>query len=186
MRFVHEYLKDLNAAQACIRAGYSEKGANVTGSQLLAVPSIKAAVNAAIAQRAVRVEVKVDDVVRELMRLASVDVMKAFDSKGRLLSLSRMPEDVRRAIQSIEVEELFEGSGDDRVQIGVLRKVKFWDKKGALELLGKHLQMFTERRPADADEAQASARWKPDDAKALLTELRRRKKERGPNPETEH
>lgn len=151
--FVHEYLKDLNGKQAAIRAGFAPASAEVTASQLLSNPKVRSAVDMALAARELRVQAKSDDVLRELMRMASVDVGEAFDSKGRLLPLHRMSEDVRRAISSIEVEELYEGRGEERVKIGVLRKVKFWDKKGALELLGKHLRMFAERTPdAPGDE----------------------------------
>ena len=56
-----------------------------------------------------------------------------------------MPEALRLAISSIEVFEEFEGSGKDRVYIGDTKKLKIWDKVKALELLGKHLKLFTEK-----------------------------------------
>jgi hypothetical protein len=89
--------------------------------------------------------VKQDDVLRELLRFALLDVGQAFGADGRLLPLQDMPEDVRRAIAGVEVEELFEGRGEDRKQVGWVRKVKFWDKPRGLELLGKHLGMFADK-----------------------------------------
>jgi len=53
-----------------------------------------------------------------------------------------MPPHVRRAIASVEIEEVWEGSGADRVQSGELKKVKFWPKHTGLELLGKHVKLF--------------------------------------------
>ena len=65
-RFVEEYLVDINATQAAIRAGYSEKTANVTGPQNLVKPSIAGAVQKAFEERSKRVEVTQDDVIRGL------------------------------------------------------------------------------------------------------------------------
>lgn len=144
--FVLEYLKDLNGTQAAIRAGYSAAGAEVTASKLLRNPKVKQAVDSAIARRAARVEVKVDDIVRELYRLATVDISQAFDSKGALLPFHKMGEDVRRAISGVETDELY---GAEGVSLGVTRKVKFWPKTAALELLGKHLRMFIDAKLGD-------------------------------------
>lgn len=178
-RFVHEYLKDLNGTQACIRAGYSSKGANVTGAQLLANPSVKAAVETAIAQRAVRVEATVDEVVRELRRLASVDIRQAYDRHGALLPFDKMPEDVSRAIVGVECVEQTDSEGN---VTGILKKVKFADKKGPLELLGKHLRMFDEQKPATGDGVQTSA-LKP---KTALRILQLSQGDETSDPETKH
>lgn len=144
-RFVEEYLVDLNGKQAAIRAGYAPKSAEVQASQLLRKPKVKAAVDAAIAARSQRALVTVDEVLREMKRLALADVGDAFDAKGRLKPLAEMSADVRRSISGLEVEQLFDGSGKDKYHQGDLVKVKFWDKKGALDSLAKHLGMFIER-----------------------------------------
>lgn len=68
--FVREYLVDLNATQAAIRAGYSPKTAKVQGSRLLTKADVAAAVETGRAQRAERVEVKADDVLRDITRIA--------------------------------------------------------------------------------------------------------------------
>ena len=62
-----------------------------------------------------------------------------------MLPIKDIPKAVRKAISGVEVEELFEGKGEDRVHVGTLRKVKFWDKVKSWELLGKHLKLFVER-----------------------------------------
>ena len=56
-----------------------------------------------------------------------------------------MSEDVQRAISAIEVEEIFEGRGEERRKVGEVRKVKFWDKTRALELLGRHVGLIRDR-----------------------------------------
>lgn len=143
-RFVLEYLVDLNATQAAVRAGYRALNADVVGPRLLGSVGIRAAVNAALKDRERRVAVAADDVLRELVRVALVDPARLIDLDGRLLPLSAMPEDVRRAVASIEVEEIFEGRGKDREHVGNLHKVKFWNKNEALRDLGKHLKLFTD------------------------------------------
>jgi phage terminase small subunit len=139
--FVREYLVDLNATQAAVRAGYSARTADKVGSELLGKTRVREAVDEALRGRAVRVEVRQDDVLRELLNLALVDIGDAFDGEGRLKDLSAMPPGVRRAISSIEVEE----HADEDGILVVTRKLRFWDKPKSLELLGKHLKLFTDR-----------------------------------------
>jgi phage terminase small subunit len=143
-RFVAEYLKDCNAAQAYIRAGYSPKTAETCGPRLLRTAQVAAEVAAAQQRRIDRVEVKADDVLRELLRIATVDLGEAYDEHGNLRPIQDIPKDVRRAIAGIKVFDEFDGAGRDRVKIGEVREVKFWDKPRALELLGKHLKLFTD------------------------------------------
>lgn len=106
---------------------------------------VRDAIEAALKRRAERVEVRADDVLRELLRFAMSDIRKAFDDRGRLLPVQDIPEDVARSISSIEVDQLFDGHGAERYQSGDTMKVKFWDKTKGLELLGKHLKLFTDK-----------------------------------------
>ncbi len=144
-RFVAEYLKDCNATQAAIRAGYSAKTAEQQGSRLLGFAEVRKAVDEAMQRRAERTEVKAEDILRELLRLAMVDVGKAFDAEGKLLPLHEMPEDVRRAIAGVETTTITRDDGP----VTVLTKVKWWDKVRGLELLGKHLGLYLERHQHD-------------------------------------
>lgn len=144
-RFCREYLIDLNATQAAIRAGYSEHTAQEQGSRLLSNAKVKEFIDKLKEKRNARLDIKADDVLREVARLAMVDITEAFDDEGNLKPIKQIPEDVRRAISGIEVEDLFEGHGSDRERIGTLRKAKFWDKVKTLELLGKHLKLFKDQ-----------------------------------------
>ena len=143
--FVREYLVDSNGKQAAIRAGYTERSAEVTASKLLRNPKVREVVEAGKAVVAERAEVEAVEVLRELKRIGFADPGRVLDADGALLPLHKMPEDIRRAISSVEVEELFEGKGEERVQVGTLTKVKFWDKPKSLELLGKYLKLFTDK-----------------------------------------
>lgn len=140
-RFVDEYCVDLNATKAAIRAGYSKESAAQQGHAMLRKHEIAAAVDAELQNSAKRVHITQDHVLQELVRLALVDIGDAYDDEGAPLELKDMPEDVRRAISSLEVEEL---KLDDAV-IGRVKKLKLLDKKGALELLGRHLKMWTDK-----------------------------------------
>lgn len=140
-RFADEYLIDLNAKQAAIRAGYSPRSAEVTGHRLLRNAKVAQAIQAGIERRSERTGITQDVVLGELLRLARVDVIDLFDDAGNLKPLREIPEDARRAIAGIETNEIFAGEN----VIGHVRKVKLWDKKGSLELLGKHLKLFTEK-----------------------------------------
>ncbi len=72
-RFVEEYLLDLNATQAAIRAGYSKKTANEQGAQLLAKLSIRQAVAEAQAIRSKRTEITQDEVIQGLKKEATLE-----------------------------------------------------------------------------------------------------------------
>lgn len=141
--FCLEYLKDLNATAAYKRAGYKFKTdtvARVESSKLLAKPYIAEKIQSAMNKRAEKLEITAERVLTEIARIAYVDISKAYDENGRLLPLHLMPEDVRRAIAGVEVvEERVDGE-----VVGEIRKVKFWDKKGSLDLLGRHLKLFTD------------------------------------------
>ena len=68
-------------------------------------------------------------VLGELLRLARVDIAGAFDKNGKLKPIHEIPEDVRRAICGVEVDELFEGTGRDREQVGFTRKVRYGTRR---------------------------------------------------------
>jgi phage terminase small subunit len=143
--FVKEYLIDLNAAAACLRAGYCKdkpRNAHKYGSALLKNPEVADAIQKGMNDRADRVELKADDVLRGLFRIATADLSEAYDESGRLLPVKEIPKEVRQAIAGIKVYEEFLGRGNDRDKIGEVRELKFWDKTKALDLLGRHLKLF--------------------------------------------
>lgn len=143
--FVAEYLVDLNGSAAAVRAGYAQQTADKISYQLLRKPLVAKAIDEALARRSARVEVYQDDVLRELMRVLTTDIGKAFDANGVLLPVQQIPEDVRRAIASIETDELFDGKGPERTQVGVTRKIKFWSKDNALALAMRHLGLLRDK-----------------------------------------
>ena len=99
--FVAEYLVDLNATQAAIRAGYSEKTANEQGSRLLANVKITDAIADAMANRAERTEITQDRVLRELARLGFSDLRKTMTQGGALLDPQDWDDDTAASIAAI-------------------------------------------------------------------------------------
>lgn len=82
-------------------------------------------------------------IIKELRNVGMIDIGRAYDSLGRLLPIDQIPPEVRSAIVAIESEELYNDQPDGvRQLIGYTKRVKFSDKLKALEMLGKHLQMF--------------------------------------------
>ncbi|HBN8210012.1 TPA: terminase small subunit [Pseudomonas aeruginosa] len=137
--FVDEYLLDLNATQAAIRAGYSTRRAAEIGYQLLQRPEVAQAIQAAMAQRSQRTQVEADYVIRRLREIDEMDVLDILEDDGSFRSIRDWPKAWRQFLSGIEIAELFEGRGDDRRIAGVLRKVKWPDKLRNLELLSRHV-----------------------------------------------
>ncbi|MCS7523261.1 terminase small subunit [Pseudomonas aeruginosa] len=138
-RFVAEYLLDLNATQAAIRAGYSKNRASEIGYQLLQKPDITSAIQAAMKERAERTRSDADYVVRRLEEIDQMDLLDIVNDDLTLRPLSQWPKAWRQFLSGIEIAELFEGRGDDRRIAGVLRKIKWPDKLRNLELLSRHV-----------------------------------------------
>ncbi len=158
-RFCDEYLIDLNATQAAIRAGYSKKTANEQGARLLVNVSIQKKIFELQKEREKRTEITQDSVLHELAliafakasdyaRVVEKDAMVEVD--GNMVPV--LDEDGKqvkyRTVEPILTDELTE---DQKKAIAVIKKgrdgfeIKPYSKIQALELLGKHLGMFTEK-----------------------------------------
>ena len=135
-RFVEEYLIDLNATQAAIRAGYSAKTADQQGSRMLANVKVQQAISVAMAERSKRTGINQDRVVLELARIAFVKMTDLVDSHGRIKDGAS--EDDLACIESVKYKQSETGSS-------VEREVKISPKLKALELLGKHLGMWNDK-----------------------------------------
>jgi hypothetical protein len=105
-RFVQEYLIDLNATQAAIRAGYSERTAASIGAENLIKPEIAQAVEAAQSKLAAKAEITQSQILEEIDRLALSDTGDLFDMDGDTLRMKPMKEwplAARRAISAIKI-----------------------------------------------------------------------------------
>ncbi len=143
--FVNEYLIDLNATQAAIRAGYSEKTAKAIGQENLTKPAIAAAIADAQQERGDRVALTADRVLLEIGRLATSDLRRAFNADGGLRSPTTWDDDTAAAISSVKVVTRRAPGGGEDAEVEYVTEVKLWDKNSALDKAGKHLGMFREQ-----------------------------------------
>lgn len=146
--FCKEYLIDLNATQAAIRAGYSAKTAEWIGPQLLGKSHVSAEIQAQMDKRAAKIEITAEKVLQEIAKMAFANVKDLYDEHGILKPISELPRDVAAAVQSVKV---------NLTESCAVQEVKLWDKKGTLELLGKHLRLFSDKGQED-DDAPAPTR----------------------------
>ena len=136
--FVRQYLIDLNATQAAIRAGYSQKRAMEIGWQLLQKTTVSKAIQAAMDARAKRTEVTADRVIKEYARIgfASIDTFFQWGELGvNIVPSQDIAADDLAAVA--EISETKTSLGDDHTVRTI--KLKMHNKKGALDALAQHL-----------------------------------------------
>ncbi len=137
--FCKEYLIDLNATQAAIRSGYSVESAGTIGTENMQKPTLRAHIDAALAERSRRTGINADRVIRELARLAFINAADVIDFDSGAIA-SGATEDDTAAIASVKVKVITGENGES-----VEREIKLADKLKALELLGKHLGIFSDK-----------------------------------------
>lgn len=138
-RFVEEYLIDLNATQAAIRAGYKVDNARQTATENLKKPYISEAIEKALAERSRRTGINQDRVVQELAKIAFVNITDIVNNNCEIRP--DVDEADLAAIESVKVKTIPTKNGET----GVEREVKISSKLKALELLGKHLGMWNDK-----------------------------------------
>jgi phage terminase small subunit len=150
--FVAEYMKDGNGTQAAIRAGYSPRTANEQAAQLLANLSVNAEVQRRIARKFERSELTAEKVLRELQLIAFSNIEDYITRVGgrAVVDISRANRDQMAAIQELTSESVDGGAvvgGEVGIQPAMVykTKLKLAEKRGALELLGKHLKLWTDK-----------------------------------------
>ena len=134
-RFTEEYLIDLNATQAAIRAGYSPKNADKIGHELLGKTRVSEAISKAMAERSKRTGINQDRVLLELAKIGFAKITDVVDPKTVKIREDAAEEDLA-CIQSIKVKPN---------EFGMEREIKLYDKRAALVDLGKHLWMFKDK-----------------------------------------
>lgn len=138
-QFVDEYLIDLNATQAAIRAGYSVNSARDIGCENLTKPNIQEAIAKAMAERSKRTGISQDRIVLELAKLAFVNANDLIDPEDASIRAGASEDDLA-CIQSVKVKTM-----DGEKGTSTEREIRLNDKMKALELLGKHLGMWNDK-----------------------------------------
>lgn len=142
-QFVSEYLVDLNATQAAIRAGYSAKRADAIGYDLLRNTGVASAIHDAKQARAERTEIDADWVLKRLARDATADLADLYDDQGSLRPVKDWPMVWRTGlVAGVETVQERTGAGADGEPAFVtVRKIKLLDRTKLVELIGKHVDV---------------------------------------------
>ena len=166
LMFCEEYLTDLNATQAAIRAGYSEKYAHTNAAKLLHNTTIKEYIEKRKKDRIKRTEITQDAVLQEIALVAfavATDYAKVVEREATvevdgniipLLDAEGNPVKYR-TVEPVLTEELTE---EQKRALAVIKKgrdgfeIKPHDKMKALEMLGRHLGLWDKKPEADDDE----------------------------------
>jgi phage terminase small subunit len=181
VRFVEEYLKDLNATKAAMRAGYSPRSAGVNGPRLLGNAGVAAAIADGKAKYAKRAEMTADEWRAAVARLARSDIRQFIDPEtGSLLPLTELSDEAALCLSSIKVlREKTSIVGEGKTVEESTVEVKMWSKERALEMYGKHLGLLTERHELSGPNGgpittlQGVAQLSSDDLKAVEAILAR-------------
>jgi phage terminase small subunit len=149
-RFVAEYLIDLNATQAAIRAGYSQKTARALGCENLTKPDIQEEIQSAMKAREQRTHITADKVLQELARIAFFDLRKLYRKDGTMKAIHELDDDAAAVLAGVDVTEEFTGRGEERELSGYTKKARVFDKGAALTLAMRHLGMLTDKTEVTA------------------------------------
>lgn len=141
LRFCEEYVIDLNATQAAIRSGYSQKAAKEVASRMLTNANIKAKIKELQSEIGKRLEITADMVVREFAKIGFSNIQDYIESGNSTLDISKIQRDKAASISALKVITSTHGTGKDKV---VEKQVEFklHDKISALEKIGKHIGFF--------------------------------------------
>ncbi len=138
--FVAEYLVDLNATQAAIRAGYSPKTAQRIGSENLSKPLIQNAIEAAKKERIESARVDANYVLRRLVSIDQMDVQDILNTDGSIKAISDWPKVWRQTVSGVDITEMTASDSESQTQ-ALLKRIKWPDKLKNLEILGKHIEV---------------------------------------------
>lgn len=158
--FVQEYLKDNNAAQAAMRAGFAESTARKQAHSWVGknrhdcpvkYQHIWDAAQAAMDERMDRLKVDADYVLKKLVNMMEMSLKGAFDEAGNLKPLHEMPEEILDMVQALDSYEEFQGRGEDREYMGMTRKLKVTPKLEILKQIGAHIGVNAFRETVDVN-----------------------------------
>ncbi|MEK4513610.1 terminase small subunit [Paenibacillus sp. FSL K6-2524] len=159
--FVQEYLVDLNATQAAIRAGYSVKTAEAIGHENLRKPKIAEAIEKAMDKRSERTEITADRVLQELAKIgfANISDYLKVNTAERVVEYKEQTDEEGNKTHTpifdfVQAVELFDTDNIARSKLDAVAEIKqtkdgvalkLHDKVSALEKMGRHLGMFKDK-----------------------------------------
>lgn len=142
--FAREYLKDLNATQAAIRAGYSEKTAAVQGCENLTKPNIAKRIAELKEERNEEIGINAAYVLKRLVEIDQMDVLDILSDSGDLKPIRDWPLCWRTTLSGLDIQAISAEEGN----AALMKKIKWPDKVKNLELLGKHVSVMAFKEQA--------------------------------------
>ncbi|SSQ05466.1 Terminase small subunit [Klebsiella pneumoniae] len=146
--YSQEYVKcPENQTQAAINAGFSPKSAHVKASTMMRDERIQKRIAELMEERNKRLRVSADYVLLRLVEIDQMDVLDILNDDMSIKPVSQWPKVWRQYLSGFDLADMFEGRGDDKELVGILKKIKWPDKVKNLELIGKHVDVnaFKER-----------------------------------------
>ncbi|HIB9048876.1 TPA: terminase small subunit [Raoultella planticola] len=146
--YCQEYVKcPENQTQAAINAGYSPNTAGKFASQNMRDERIQKRIAELMEERNKRLRVSADYVLLRLVEIDQMDVIDILNDDMSIKPVSEWPKVWRQYLTGFELADMFEGRGDEKELVGILKKIKWPDKVKNLELIGKHVDVmaFKER-----------------------------------------
>lgn len=146
--YAQEYTKcPENQTQAAINAGFSPKTAAVKASVMMRDERIQKRIAELMEERNKRLRVSADYVLLRLVEIDQMDVLDILNDDMSIKPVSEWPKVWRQYLTGFELADMFEGRGDEKELVGILKKIKWPDKVKNLELIGKHVDVnaFKER-----------------------------------------
>ena len=141
--FIAEYVIDRNGTRAAIAAGYAPASAAMQASRLLTTDKVSRAVKShrqeVIAKVQQETGITLERTLKEIARIGFFDPRRMFKEDGQPKSIHELDDDTAAVIAGLDVVEEWQGQGQDRTLVGHVKKWKLADKKGALDMLMKHL-----------------------------------------------
>ncbi|EAO9290858.1 terminase small subunit [Salmonella enterica] len=146
--YAQEYTKcPENQTQAAINAGFSPNTAAVKASVMMRDERIQKRIAELMEERNKRLRVSADYVLIRLVEIDQMDVIDILNDDMSIKPVSEWPKVWRQYLTGFELADMFEGRGDEKELVGILKKIKWPDKVKNLELIGKHVDVnaFKER-----------------------------------------
>lgn len=141
-RFCREYIIDLNATQAAIRAGYSPKTANAQAAQMLSIAKVEKFIKNLQAKIGEELEISAERVIKEFAKIGFADLEEFYDENGQLKPVKSLKKTQSAAIKGIKVRETTVHTKKGGKITKVDTEFILHDKLSALESLGRHLGIY--------------------------------------------
>lgn len=164
-KFCQEYLLDVDATQAALRAGATTKSAARYANECLKNERVRARIAELKGQRNAVLGVDADYVLQRLLDIDKMDIADILNGDLTVKPVHEWPETWRRYLSAVDIAELTAGRGDKKEIIGVLKKIKWPDKVKNLEMLGRHVNI-----QAFKDQAKTEFSG-PDNGPVVIAEL---------------